>query len=381
MLTNIHGPKRPKITQAELNRLLTAHEHFAAGRGGARTHFKLADLEGLNLANRVLNEIDFSGASLVDASFHGSNLSHASFYCADLRGADLRNTKMQGADLRGASFKGARLAYAVLDNADLRAASMMYTGPDGVVISSRTEQDRIEREAKKPLSEHGVDFSNCSLKHVSFGNAKLQDVDFSGALLQGASFKGAQLANVRLRGAVLTGVNLSDLNLPPEAFAECVTDSTPESVAKAEPLKKMLETHQLWITSQGAQGAAAVLDGEDLRPLSKDFAGRQFTGLSMRNAIALGVDFSGCQLQGAKFDGADLRDADFTGADLCGVSFKGANLVQAQFAKARLGNLRLISGDVMAPSLHGAQAVPQQFRNTILETPIEALGLDVPALS
>ncbi len=381
MLTNYHGPKRPKITQTELNRLLTAHEHFAAGRGGARTHFQLADLEGLNLANRVLHEIDFSGASLVDATLHGSNLTRASFYCADLRGADLRNTKMQGADLRGASFKGARLAYAVLDYADLRAASMMYTGPDGLVVSSRTEQDKNERAAKKTHSEHGVDFSNCSLKQASFGNAKLQDVDFSGALLHGASFKGAQLTNVTLRGAVLTGVNLEDLNLPPEAFAECVTDSTPDSLAKAEPLKKKLEVHQLWILSNGAQGVAAVLDGEDLRPLSKDFAGRQFTGLSVRTAMALGVDFSGCQLQGAKFDGADLRDADFTGADLCGVSFKGANLAHARFAKAHLGMLRLLSGDVMAPSLLGAHAVPQQFRATILDHPIEALGLDVMTLS
>ncbi len=187
-----------------------AYERYVTGRGGARTHFKMADLSGLNLANRILNEIDFSGASLVGASLHGSSLLRASLYCADLRDCDLRNAKMIGADMRGASFKGARLAFAVLDNADLRAAAMMHVQPEGVSISGRSVWDHGEHDTAQSR-RHGVDFSNCSLKHVSFENAKLDDVNFTGALLNGANFKGAQLTNVTMRGAVLTGVHLEEL--------------------------------------------------------------------------------------------------------------------------------------------------------------------------
>lgn len=375
MLTDLHGQKSPKMTQSDLNRVLMAYERYVTGRGGARTHFKMADLSGLNLANRILNEIDFSGASLVGASLHGSSFLRASLYCADLRDCDLRNAKMQGADMRGASFKGARLAFAVLDNADLRSAAMMHVQPEGVSISGHTGWDNGERDAAQSR-QHGVDFSNCSLKHVSFGNAKLDDVNFTGALLNGANFRGAQLTNVTMRGAVLTGVNLEELHLPPEALAGCVIDVTPNSVAKAAALKDKLQAHQLWIASDGKQGTAAVFDGDDLRPLKKDFAGRPLAGLSARNTIAIGVDFSGCQLQGAKFDGADLRDADFSRANLCGASFQAAKLAHGKFAKAHLGNLLLVNGGVVPPSLFGAEAVSQQFRDAILDDKLAALGLD-----
>jgi uncharacterized protein YjbI with pentapeptide repeats len=374
MLTDLHGQKRPKMAQTELNRLLMAYERYVTGRGGARTHFKMADLSGLNLANRILNEIDFSGASLVGASLHGSSLLRASLYCADLRDCDLRNAKMIGADMRGASFKGARLAFAVLDNADLRAAAMMHVQPEGVSISGRSVWDHGEHDTAQSR-RHGVDFSNCSLKHVSFENAKLDDVNFTGALLNGANFKGAQLTNVTMRGAVLTGVHLEEFNLPPEAFAECVIDVTPDSIIRAPALRDKLQDHQLWISSDGKQGAAANFDGEDLRPLKKDFAGRELAGLSARNAVAIGVDFSGCRLQGAKFDGADLRDANFSRADLCGASFHAAKLAHGQFAKAHLGNLHLVSGEILPPNLSGAEAVPQQFQDAILDDKLAGFGL------
>jgi len=371
MLKSLYRETRTRISQADLNILLTSHERFLTGRGGARTHFKFADLSGLNLANRILNEIDFSGASLAHANLFGSSLVRACLYCSDLRGSDLRNAKLKYADMRGATFKGARLSHAVLDNADLRAAMMMCVEPGGVsIVGSERGGER-----KAVGGAHGVDFSHCSLKHVSFGNAKLDDADFSGALLQGANFRGARLSNAKLRGAVLTGVDLSQLQVPPEALAECLTDVSQQAVAKSDALKNALAIHQAWISSNGTQGTAAILDGEDLRPLQGSFAGRSLTGLSARDAIAVGVDFSGSQLQGAKFDGADLRDSDFSSAELCGASFKAAQLGHAKFDKAHLGNLRLLTGKVVTPSLLGAEAVAEQFDSAILDERLDVLGL------
>jgi uncharacterized protein YjbI with pentapeptide repeats len=215
------------------------------------------------------------------------------------------------------------------------------------------------------------------LKYVSFENARLDNVDFSDAVLHGAYFKGARLKNVTMRGAVLTGVDLRYLDVPPEAISECVTDVTPRAAAKAATLKDKLDAHKEWVTSNGRRGAAAVLDGEDLRPLWEHFAGRRLTGLSAKNAVAIGVDFYGCALQGAKFDGADLRDADFSTADLSGASFVGAKLGHARFDRAHLGHLRLLSGEVLSPNLCDAEALPLQFRDTLMDDSPEALGLAV----
>lgn len=357
--------KRAHLTEAELVRMLVLHERFATGRGGARAILKHADLNGVVLANRRLDEADLTGASLVGASLYGSNLSRASLYCADLRKCDLRNAKLLQADMRGASFKGANLSQAVLDGADLRAARMMYVGSGTVSLLDRGEEGAFR----------GVDFSNCSLRNTSFCNAKLDGADFRGAMLMGTTFRGAKMTDARFQGAVLSGVNVSELKLPPEAFAGCVGDVSAKAVANVNVLKKKLEMHQSWISSEGKEGAAAVLDGEDLRLLHDQFTGRIFAGISARQVIAIALDFSGCQLQGARFDDADLRGANFTAANLSGVSFKGAKLTHARFEGARLGRLPLHGGSALLPNLTGAGVAPDQFEGAILEETLEAMGL------
>ncbi len=355
---------RVAFSPAELSQILADQERFVTGHGGARANFKGADLTGAILANRRLDEVDFSGAALRGANLHGSNLTRASLYCADLTGCNLRNTKLVSTDMRGASFKGADLSFAVLDYADLRKATMMIMGEDSV---SLVDHNRYGMGA--------VDFSYCSLHNASFGKAKLDGVIFNGALLIGTSFRGAEITNASFVGAVLMDVVVSELNLPPETFADCVFDISAEAKAKAGVLKERVLLHQQWVLTGGQEGTAAVLDGEDLRPLESLVAGRNLVGLTARGITAIGLDFSRCQLQGAKFDGADLRGADFSGADLSGTSFTGARLVHARFDQARLGHLKLHSGEVLRPNFFGADASPGQFRLAVVEGSLGAIGV------
>ena len=359
------------FSQAELNQILAQHERYAMLRGGTRALLKYARLDGLNLANRNLKEAEFAGASFVRANLFGSNLTRTSLYCADLRRCDLRNANLTGADMRGASLNGANLSYAVLDQADLRAAVMMKMGPDGFCIIDHVDTSHGGRGVK-PV---GVDFSNCSMRHASFGNAQLDGANFSGALLDGAKFQGAKLINANFRGAVLTGVNLKDLAVTPEALEGCVLDVTPQAQAKFAALKARLDAHQEWILSGGRRGAAAVLDDEDLRPLHKLFAGRQLTGLSARRTIAIGIDFSQCELQGAKFDGADLREANFSQAELSGASLRGAKIAHAKFHSAKLNRLNLLSGEIVLPDLSGTESTEGQFVGAILDEAVANIGL------
>lgn len=357
---------RHRPTQIELSGILAEHERYLSGRGGTRALLKGADLDGCVLANRKLDEVELIGASLVDANLHGSSLVRASLFCANLQGCNLRNTTLAHADIRGASFKGADLSFAVLDSADLRSATMMVVGPGGISVI-----DHVNKGA----AFGGVDFSNCSLRHASFGKARLEGANFNGALLLGTSFRGARLTDAKFTGAVLMGVNILELNLPRDAFVDCVFDVQPAARARAELLQTKVELHQQWVATDGKDGASAMLDGEDLRPLHDKFSGRSLIGLSARGAVGIAMDFSGCQLQGAKFDGADLRGADFTDADLSGASFHAAKLVHARFDRTRLGNLHLRSGEVLPPNFLGADASADQFKAAILDETLATLGL------
>lgn len=370
MLQSSDSEKSRPLTQAELNAIFRSRGPGMTCRGGQFARLTGGNLNGLTLANRDLKEADLSGTSMVGANLYGSNLLRATLYCADLRSSDFRNANLAGADMRGASFRGANLSFATLDYADLRAGRMMYLSSTGASIVDRGDLSTVKGNA-----EQGVDFSHCRMKQVSFGNAKLDNVKFDGAILAGAKFGGAQLGNASFKGAVLTGVNLKELRVPPEALAECVLDVSEAALSRSTVLKEKLEAHQSWIASNGRQGAAAVLDGEDLRPLSKEFSHKKLTGLSARNCIALGVDFSGSELQAAKFDGADLRASNFTQTDLSGVSLAGAKLDHANFDRAKLLSLQLLNGAVIRPNLIGAEATLLQFSTVTSDECLSALGL------
>ena len=367
MLNEAHGEPRVQISDADLARILKGHERFVSGRGGVRAQFKFADLAWKVLANRSLDEADFTGASLVGANLFGSSLVRASFYCADLRRCNLRSAKLTKADLRGASFKGADLSNSVLDNADLRAAVM--------IMVNRQVMTVVDRADTPGGVFGGVDFSNCSLRNTSFTEAKLDGANFSGSLLMGANFRGAKLTDACFQGAVLTGVNLAELDVPAAALKGCVTDITPAAVSQSMRLFAVIDEHQRWVDSGGRCGAGGVLDGEDLRPLNGALAQRGLVGISARNTIAVGVDFSHSQLQGARFDGADLRGANFAGADLSGTSFRAAKLVHARFDRARFGDLQLRDGTALTPNLEGANAFAEQFRTAIVQSPLAFAAL------
>jgi uncharacterized protein YjbI with pentapeptide repeats len=349
-------------TQQELNAILLAHERFLLHKaGGATAQLSAMDLSKLNFAQRNLSDIDLSGTTLRGAVLARTNLARASLYCADLRLADLRHACLNAADMRGTSLRGANLSCANLDNANLRSATMTRPGADPVMSAERQRSG-------------GVDFSNCSMKRASFNGASLEGANFSGAMMQGADFKGAKLVDVSFKDAVLTGVNLSHLKVSPEALKGAVTDPSPECVARAEQLKAMVDVHYQWIRTGGREGAPANFDGEDLRPLQSYLAGRHLTGLTARNAIAIGVSFAGCQLQGARFEGADLRDADFSESDVRAASFRGARLTHARFAKADLRALKLVDGRAQSVDLWEALALAEQFSGAELDCRLEDLG-------
>lgn len=357
--------KRIRFNATELEHLLAGHERYVLGRGGMRASFKGAVLDGADLSGRILDEADFTGTSLAGANLTGASMMRASFYCADLSGANLHKGHLEQADIRGACFRGADLSHAVLDQADLRAAKMMLVGGDGVSV--------VNHGKENPFG--GVDFSNSSLRDTSFGKAKLDGAIFHGALLVRTSFRGAQLANTSFAGAVMMGVNLIELNLPVESYAGCVFDIAPQAREKAPVLAEKVAQHHLYVSSGGKEGAVAALDGEDLRPLAGQFAGRNLAGLSACGAIGIGLDFSGCQLQGAKFDGADLRGADFSAADLSGTSFHAARVIHACFKNARLANLHFRQGKVLGPNFLGSDAEPAQLSEAELEESLATLGV------
>jgi uncharacterized protein YjbI with pentapeptide repeats len=360
LLNSWKGWAGRKLTQDELNALMTAHARFILHHPqGRRLQLGSAHILGLNLSQRLLKEADFSGANLTGSNLSSANCEQANLFAANLCDCNLQSTNLRNADLRGISLRGANLSYSVLDGADMRSAFMVKVGGDSDGYAQLVPRG-------KDSTNGGVDFSNCSLKGTSMVQVTLKGASFRNALLDGVNFKDSKFTDVCLEGAILTKMSVEELPFSPEELKTCLLDPQPDVVKRAPDLIEKLRLHELWYKTDGKDGAPATLDGEDFRPLGKIFCGRQITALVARNIIAAGVDFKECELQGANFDGADLRAAEFAGSDLRGASFRGAKLAHAGFKNADLRPLALAQGGAQTVDLTDAEYAATQFAGTAL---------------
>ena len=340
------SPSNLKATESstpDIVAVLRSHENYVLRQPqGKRAFLRFVNLDGIYLSKRRLDEIDFSGATLRGANFAAANLSRASLSCTDLTNANFAGTNLSQADLRGARVSGANFDNADMERSDFRQATIAVPGKSSWTVVGQGQ------------SLANVHFKNCSLKGAKLNHANLKDANFDGALLNGASFKGAVLGNASFEGAVLIGVEIAEMCIPKERLINCLTNPGPELRKQLPCLMEIVNSAQVWAETGGRQGRVAVLDGEDIRLLAPVMKGRKLTKMSCKSIIAVGVDFSGCELQTANFEGADLRGAIFTNADLRGASFKGANLAHANFGLANLLPLALDSGTTVSTSLENA---------------------------
>ncbi len=102
-----------------------------SGQEGLNPEFPgvCGDMEGMDLRQAFLENVDFSGAKMRGARLSAAKLRGAIFIgaelrSADLRDADLRNTDFRGADLQRVNFRQADLTEANLSGVDLQRAEM-----------------------------------------------------------------------------------------------------------------------------------------------------------------------------------------------------------------------------------------------------------------
>ena len=351
----------PRLNQTQLDQFMLAHQYYVERRPrGRRMIMRFLQLHTLSLKDRNMTEAELTGSCLYACDLRGTNFERANLYCADPRLIDATDANFFRADLRGVTLRGAILTRALLDGADLRSAVVAVADEVRGLAILRHKRDAATNRGPAlgedgETAEFAVDFTDASLAGAKLQGANLKHANFKGANLAGANLQGARLDGADLQGAILTGVDLSRLGLYPSQLVGCVVDPTPEAREQAAFLGVRIEEAERWWTTGGKQGHPAMMDGEDLRVIVDIFAGRSLTAMSARDALGVGVNFSGAMLQSARFDGADLRTANFEGADLRGASFANANLTRARFAGAQIGPLLINNRIVRSTNFEGAR--------------------------
>jgi len=131
----------------------------------------------------------------------------------------------------------------------------------------------------------------------------------------------------------------------------CVAAAIPAAAQEKQPthwdgkapspadLHKILEQHDLWLTSGMKSGVRADLSGADL--FGADLSRAGLSGAHLSNA-----NLSGADLSGAGLIGADLRGAHLNFANLSRTSLNSADLIRADLSDADLSGAHLYEADL-----------------------------------
>jgi uncharacterized protein YjbI with pentapeptide repeats len=129
-------------------------------------------------------------------------------------------------------------------------------------------------------------------------------------------------------------------------------------------LKKILESHHLWLSSDGKDGERANFERADLR--DADLQKAMLNKAEFKNANLIGANLQGAQLRGASFDGAELSWADLRNASLDEAGFKKASLPEANLQGAKLPGASFDGTELQYADLRNAILNEAGFKTAFL---------------
>jgi hypothetical protein len=171
------------------------HDGFGSGarRGGATP---AGDLVGAQLQGANLSRVDLAGRVMHDVN---------------LRSANLAEARLAGTDLRGAEMTGANLSSGILAGADLRGASMWNVDLTGATLKGAKFRGASVNFARAGRADfEGADLSFAVFLETDFRGANLRNVILNKTGFREANFRGADLSGVDMAGADWTGATCPD---------------------------------------------------------------------------------------------------------------------------------------------------------------------------
>ena len=291
------------------------------------------NLNGANLTDINLVDVDLRGADL-----KGVNLTNASLVGGDLRGVDLRGANLTGAVVRVANLEKVDLTGANLIGTDL---SDSYIGEANLTNANLTDA------ILKNVGLNEADLSNAVLTGADLGNGTFFSfnltgvtsgsitgtptllgayslvngfivgpaVNLSGADLTGADLSGINLTHSNLKGADLTGANLTGVDLSNADLTGVITGSI---IGMPTTLPPSYGIYNGYIVGPGVNLNGADLTNVNLRYFDlTDVSSGDITGnptlpeaYSIISGYIVGPSVS---LTGADLSGLDLSSFDLTG--------------------------------------------------------------------
>ena len=192
-------PKSLDNLEYSIKEIIASHKVWVStlGREGKR-----ADLVGINLANVILDGVQFQAASLKNSLLTKGSFKCAVFAMSDLTGCNAREASFVKADCRGTNFSMARLDGADMQFADCSPMQIARNTSKSVQWPTNFAGCNLQSALLRGANLSGAHFDNATLAGADLREANLEGASFLDADFTGADLRGALLDKADLRGAV-----------------------------------------------------------------------------------------------------------------------------------------------------------------------------------
>ena len=295
-------------------------------------------LDGIDLSNCYLEQINFSGASLCNANFEKSILARSTF----------TNT-----NLSGCNFKEANLGAVVSKNSDFSNCNL----ESAKCSKSQFYDTNFTKANLTGIETLEIMFKNCNLSHaispeIKFIEIKLEDNNFEHADLTKACFIDSKINHCNFSGATLEGGIWAESSVTYSQFNQANMSSS--CFVAQDPLS---------INLNDLEFNEAILNKSNFQFMVLKNA--DFTQAVMINSNCNYADMRGCD-----FTGAILKQTQFRNAILDDAIFKDANLMEGFLAKADLVRTKFINANLYAVDFLRATIKDTDFSFANLDTTI-----------
>jgi uncharacterized protein YjbI with pentapeptide repeats len=298
------------------------------------------NLQFIDFTDAWLEQVNFSGCDLTGADFTGAVLARANFTGANLNGANFSKANLGKASFLNADLAFAKLDGAIVNDTDFTGASLIHAD---LIKLEGTEQAKFSKTIFSHAKLDNWDFKETDLTSCQFDNLVCDNVSFQECNLQGVNFSNIVAHNLSFTDVDLQEANFSKARVDVFMISGTTTSAEKINFSKASIKTFNASGQSLMYSNFNLFECKEYLNLEKTNLSYTKFLQSYLPRASITKSLVYKADFSGGHLAESMWNKSIIIKSLFVQTNLYRASFKDCAMKKVNTDDANL-DMAMFSG-------------------------------------
>ena len=298
------------------------------------------NLQFIDFTDAWLEQVNFSGCDLTGADFTGAVLARANFTGANLNGANFSKANLGKASFLNADLAFAKLDGAIVNDTDFTGASLIHAD---LMKLEGTEQAKFSKTIFSHSKLDNWDFKETDLTSCQFDNLVCDNVSFQECNLQGVNFSNIVAHNLSFTDVDLQEANFSKARVDVFMISGTTTSAEKINFSKASIKTFNASGQSLMYSNFNLFECKDYLNLEKTNLSYTKFLQSYLPRASITKSLVYKADFSGGHLAESMWNKSIILKSLFVQTNLYRASFKDCAMKKVNTDDANL-DMAMFSG-------------------------------------